>query len=118
MSVKKIRKHIGLTQLQLGEELGYGKGAGIRIHELEKKESISIRIEWAICRILADYLQEPVGDIEWYDYEALDSDYDGTVVGTDSLGIEWSVDAIATDLSRTPVQFDIGDNFEIQGIEI
>ena len=40
--IKELRKHVGWTQAQLGDYLGYGTGATVRISELENgKKSVS-----------------------------------------------------------------------------
>ena len=48
--LKALRKHVGMTQAQMGEYLGYSKhGAQVRISELERGQK---RVSGAVSRLL------------------------------------------------------------------
>ena len=53
--IKALRKHLGMTQAQMGENVGYSKrGAQVRISDLERGET---RVSGAVSRVL-DLLAE------------------------------------------------------------
>ncbi len=48
--IKALRKHLGMNQAQMGENLGYSeRGAQVRVSDLERGEA---RVSGAVSRVL------------------------------------------------------------------